>query len=314
MVSIVTHNNQEFSVRTRNNIRIIASRRTIDLITARIRYPSQLTSINHCLYFLWISKIMSIENARCSRHCQEISIGSQRILTDRVWVVTARCSPVLNIMIFNKGYGILLISTIIYIKPRKSCITKNTPIILIDSITNSIAECKVEGSTTFSCGINPCLYSIRITVPILTYRVLYICCCIIITNMRSTKSLHHIISEASISEVVKQIVFVCFNNLLNVRTLVIKVAHTAPTFSFVIVLTELSTRFSCFRGSCSTVIISTDVRRQVLIRHSIIYFRRKAKPSVVRSVMINHYIGNRPNMLLFEGTNHTLEFCLRTER
>ncbi len=41
-----------------------------------------------------------------------------------------------------------------------------------DRGTTSIAESKVEGTTTFSCGINPRLYSIRITVPILTYRVL----------------------------------------------------------------------------------------------------------------------------------------------
>ena len=146
---------------------------------------------------------MSIENARCSGHCQEISIGCQCVLTDRVWGVTARRPSVLNIMIFNKGYGILLISTIIYIKPCRSCIIKNTPIILINSITNSIAESKVEGSTTFSCGINPRLYSFRIAVPILTYRVLYVCCCIIITNMRSAKSLHHIISETSITKVIE---------------------------------------------------------------------------------------------------------------
>ena len=217
-------------------------------------------------------------------------------------------------MIFNKGYDILLISTIINIKPRKSCITKNTPIILIDSITNCIAESKVEGSTTFSCGINPCLYSIRIAVPILTYRVLYFCCCIIITNMRSGKSLHHIITEASITKVIKQVIFVCLNNLLYVTTLVIKVAHTAPTFSIVIVLTELRARFSCFCSSRSTVIISTNIRRKVLISYSLINFCREPKPSIIRSMMIDNHIGNRTNMLLFEGTNHTLEFCLRTER
>ena len=217
-------------------------------------------------------------------------------------------------MIFNKGYGILLISTIIYIKPRKSCITKNTPIILIDSITNSIAESKVEGSTTFSCGINPRLYSIRIAVPKLTYRVFYVCCCIIITNMRSTKSLHHIISETSITEVIKQEMFVCLNNLLYVTTLVIKVAHTAPTFSFVIVLTKLSARFSCFCSSRSTVIISTNIRRKVLISYSLIYFCRETKPSIIRSMMIDNHIGNRTNLLVFKGSNHTPQLCLSTER
>ena len=217
-------------------------------------------------------------------------------------------------MIFNKGYGILLISTIIYIKPCRSCIIKNTPIILIDSITNSIAESKVEGCTTFSCGINPRLYSIRIAVPILTYRISNVSRCIIITNMRSGKSLHHIITEASITKVIKQVIFVCLNYLLNVRTLVIKVAHTSPTFSIIIVLTKLSARFSCFCSSCSTVIISTNIRRKVLISYSLINFCREPKPSIIRSMMIDNHIGNRPNMLLFEGTNHTLEFCLRTER
>ena len=217
-------------------------------------------------------------------------------------------------MIFNKGYGILLISTIINIKPRKSCIIKNTPIILINSITNSIAESKVEGSTTFSCGINPCLYSIRIAVPILTYRVLYVCCCIIITNMRSGKSLHHIITEASITKVIKQVIFVCLNNLLYVTTLVIKVAHTAPTFSFVIVLTKLSARFSCFCSSCSTVIISTNIRRKVLISYSLINFCRETKPSIIRSMVIDNHIGNRTNLLILKGSNHNPQLCLSTER
>lgn len=173
-------------------------------------------------------------------------------------------------MIFNKGYGILLISTIINIKPRSSRFVKHTPIILIDSITNSIAESKVEGSTTFSCGINPRLYSIRIAVPILTYRISNVSRCIIITNMRSTKSLHHIISETSITKVIKQEIFVCLNNLLNVTTLVIKVAHTAPTFSIVIVLTKLSACSSCFCGSCSTVIISTKLLQKSEMRKDIV--------------------------------------------
>ena len=217
-------------------------------------------------------------------------------------------------MIFNKGNSILLIRTIINIKPRKSCITKNTPIILIDSITNSIAESKVEGSTTFSCGINPRLYSIRIAVPILTYRVLYVCCCIIITNMRSAKSLHHIISETNITEVIKQEIFVCFNNLLYVTTLVIKVAHTSPTFSIIIVLTKLSARFSCFCSSRSTVIISTNIRRKVLISHSIVRFCRKTKPSIIRSMVIDNHIGNRTNLLVLKGSNHTPQLRFRTER
>ena len=217
-------------------------------------------------------------------------------------------------MIFYKGNSILLISTIIYIKPCRSCIIKNTPIILIDSITNCIAESKVEGSTTFSCGINPRLYSIRIAVPILTYRISNVSRSIIITNMRSGKSLHHIITETSISEVVKQIVFVCLNNLLYVTTLVIKVAHTAPTFSFVIVLTKLSARFSCFCSSFSTVIISTNIRRKVLISHSLIYFCRETKPSIIRSMMVDNHIGNRTNLLVFKGSNHTPQLCLRTER
>ena len=166
----------------------------------------------------------------------------------------------------------------------------------------------------FSCGINPRLYSIRIAIPILTYRVLYVCCCIIITNMRSAKSLHHIISEASISEVIKQIVFVCFHYVLNVRTLMIKVAHTAPTFSFVIVLTELRARFSCFCSSRSTVIISTNIRRKVLISYSLINFCRETEPSIIRSMVIDNHIGNRTNLLVFKGSNHTPQLCLSTER
>ena len=217
-------------------------------------------------------------------------------------------------MIFNKGYGILLISTIIYIKPCKSCIIKNTPIILINSITNCIAESKVEGCTTFSCGINPRLYSIRIAVPILTYRINNVSRCIIITNMRSAKSLHHIISETSITEVIKQEIFVCLNNLLYVRTLMIKVAHTAPTFSFVIILTKLSARFSCFCSSCSTVIISTNIRRKVLISYSLINFCRETKPSIIRSMVIDNHIGNRTNLLVLKGSNHTPQLRLRTER
>ena len=162
--------------------------------------------------------------------------------------------------------------------------------------------------------INPCLYRIRITIPILANRVLYVCCCIIITNMRSGKSLHHIISEASITKVIKQVIFVCLNNLLYVLTLVIKVAHTTPILSFIIVPTQLHALFPSLFARFSFIIISANIRRQVLISNSFICLGRESKPSIIRSVMINHYIGNRPNMLLFEGTNHTLEFCLRTER
>ena len=132
--------------------------------------------------------------------------------------------------------------------------------------------------------------------------------------MRSAKSLHHIISEASITKVFEQVIFVCFDNRLYVLTLMIKVAHTTPILSFIIVPTQLHALFPSLFARFSAIIISANIRRQVLISHTLILFSRESKPSIIRSVMINHYIGNRPNMLLFEGTNHTLEFCLRTER
>ena len=131
--------------------------------------------------------------------------------------------------------------------------------------------------------------------------------------MRSTKSLHHIITETRITKVVKQIVFVCLNNLLNVRTFVIKVAHTAPTFSIVIVLTKLSTRSSCFCGSCSTVIISTNIRRKVLISHSLVHFCRETKPPIICSMVIDNHIGNRTNLLTLKGSYHTPQLRFRTE-
>ena len=132
--------------------------------------------------------------------------------------------------------------------------------------------------------------------------------------MRSAKSLHHIITETSITEVIKQVIFVCLNNLLYVTTLVIKVAHTAPTFSIVIVLTKLSARFSCFCSSRSTVIISTNIRRKVLISYSLINFCRETKPSIIRSMVIDNHIGNRTNLLVLKGSNHTPQLCLSTER
>ena len=132
--------------------------------------------------------------------------------------------------------------------------------------------------------------------------------------MRSGKSLHHIITEASITKVIKQVIFVCLNNLLYVTTLVIKVAHTSPTFSFVIILTKLSARFSCFCSSRSTVIISTNIRRKVLISHSIVRFCRETKPSIIRSMVIDNHIGNRTDLLIFKGSNHTPQLRFRTER
>ena len=131
--------------------------------------------------------------------------------------------------------------------------------------------------------------------------------------MRSTKSLHHIISETSITKVIKQEIFVCLNNLLNVTTLVIKVAHTAPTFSIVIVLTKLSACSSCFCGSCSTVIISTNIRRKVLISHSFVHFCRETKPSIICSMVIDNHIGNRTNLLILKGSYHTPQLRFSTE-
>ena len=131
--------------------------------------------------------------------------------------------------------------------------------------------------------------------------------------MRSGKSLHHIITETSITKVVKQIVFVCLHYVLNVRTLMIKVTHTAPTFSIIIVLTKLSARFSCFCSSRSTVIISTNIRRKVLISHSLVRFCRETKPSIIRSMMIDNHIGNRTNLLVLKGSYHTPQLRFRTE-
>ena len=131
--------------------------------------------------------------------------------------------------------------------------------------------------------------------------------------MRSGKSLHHIITETSITKVSKQIVFVCLHYVLNVCTLMIKVAHTAPTFSIVIILTKLSTRSSCFCGSCSTVIVSTNIRRKVLISYFFVRFCRETKPSIIRPMMIDNHIGNRTNLLVLKGSNHTPQLRFRTE-
>ena len=138
---------------------------------ADIRDAYRLTHSHHVSDLLLVGLPVFQEHTGRTRHSQQIGIGCQGVLADRV--LLSRSRAVLRIMVFHKSHSILAIATVIIIAAYQrpvafvlSC--QLSPVLTVDGIANSIAELEVEGSTGLIRGINPVLNRIR-AVPALTY-------------------------------------------------------------------------------------------------------------------------------------------------
>ena len=161
-------------------------------------------------------------------------------------------------MVLDKGDGILPVLPILDRKPRCPC--ELPPVVGIDGITHRIAEGEVEGRTLLAGGVDPRLHRIGIAVPVLADRILHVGSRIIVADVRTGKALHHVITEAGITEIVEQVILVCLHDFLHVRLLVVEVAHTVPSFSFVIVRTKLHPCTAGLSGSFAIVVVGADIR------------------------------------------------------
>ena len=114
------------------------------------------------------------------------------------------------------------------------CAEKRTAVISVERITHAITELEVEGCTgghtVHLRTVDPCLDGLA-SIPALAHGEPGLCSCIIEGGKLGTVALHHVIAEASIAQVMQQIILVCLHDTLHIGRLMIEVAAARPVFT-----------------------------------------------------------------------------------
>ena len=141
------------------------------------------------------------ENTRCTRHRQQIGIGGQCVLTERILLDGSR--TVFRIVILDKGHGIALIAAII--GTDDTGIAELCPIIVVNGVAYCVAEGEVKDSTLYGsvvfCGVQPFDTVAGIAIPELTNRIGGLCVLVVKSRKLARIAFHHIVAEANILQV-----------------------------------------------------------------------------------------------------------------
>ena len=129
-------------------------------------------------------------------------------------------------------------------------------------------------------------------------------------------TLHHVVAESGITEVVKEHVEVSLHYGLHVGAVVVKVAHAVPVVARVFIAAEANL-WCLFVSPCqssSLVIITADVGRIHLVGSAFISFCGEVGPAGERVAMIDYHIGYGADALALEGADHGAQFGFVAER
>ena len=281
---------------------------------ALVGYPCQFASRHHCLYLVLVVEPVLVEHARCARHGEQIGIRCQGVLAQRT--IARPVGTQFGVVVLDEGHcptavRATAVSAACQWPVAIVLLSQFAPVVLVNGIAHNILELEVESGTLLAGGINPVSYR-GCTVPALADRILYACIVVIVGNMRAVETLHHIIAEARISEVVLQILDVCLHDVLHVLALVVEVAHAAPSLAFIVVAAQRHAVLCCLCGGGTVIVVGNNIGSLELIGHSFICLCRESPPAI-GVVMVHHNIGNGADTLRLESLNHRAQLCLGAE-
>ena len=185
----------------------------------------------------------------------------------------------------------------------------------VGSIADNISELEVEGggcrpSIHFG-SIYPVAYG-GCSIPALTYGIFHASMIVIVGNVGATESLYHVIAETCVAEVVDEVFDIGHDDGLHVAALMVEVAHSSPSFTFIVVATQRYTILLCLCGSTTTIVVGYNVGSLELICHTLVCLCRE-RPPAVGVMMVHYHVGNSPETFGFEGVDHRAQLCLCSE-
>ena len=185
------------------------------------------------------------------------------------------------------------------------------PVAAIGSVAHIVPELEVEGSAVLARVLYPGL-DIGVAVPVFAHGELYSRRLVVVCHVGCREALHHIISEARVSEVILEVPDISLDDVLHVLALVVEVAHASPVLALVVVGTERNALPGSLLGSLAAVVVGRDVSRQQLVGHPLVGLGREGEPSR-GVVMVYHHVGHGTYSCSLERRYEVAQLALRAE-
>ena len=233
---VANHDQQAFVAVGADGINIAVGCRTYGAIGTFIRNARQFAGGYHRLNLRRIGHPVLQKDARRAGHGQQVGIGCQRVLTQRV---LNGIGTLLGVVVLDKGNGIPAILPIVLIAAHQRpvavvLLTQTNIVALIHGIAHGVAELEVE-CCTLNLVVqfrthNPVLDGCS-AVPAFTDGEFRLRSTVIKPSERSRIAFHHVITETGIAQVVLQEVEIGLDYSLHILALMVKVTHAVPAFS-----------------------------------------------------------------------------------
>ena len=216
-------------------------------------------------------------------------------------------------MILHEGNGILLVSWVV----SQTIGLYGRPV-GFDGIAHHVADREVEGSTCYLVihlgGVEPVLDYRYISIPIFSYGISWFGSIIVDARVFAAVSLHHVVTESSVAEVIEEHVEISLYDGLHVLAAVVKVAHAAPVFAGIVDAAEFIAVFFCPFLGFASVIVGADVGGFHLVSYALVGFHREIHPVGYIFAMVDNHVGDGSDAVGFKSLDEAAEFLFVSER
>ena len=189
------------SVSTRGREHIACHGAYVAVPCALVRDACEVAQQNHVLYLPFVVNPVFHEHTRRSRHGEDIGVGSEGVLLDRILLLRFR--PLLRVVVFNKCHGITAVVAI----RGKSTVVELCPVAVCRGVANGISggevECRTLYLTILGGTVYPVFHILLVAVEIFAYRECRLCRSVVDTGEFGVVALNHIVAHSGIPQVVE---------------------------------------------------------------------------------------------------------------
>ena len=285
-------------------------------VGAGIADACDLSGVDHALDVGLISFPVGQEDAGRAGHGHHESVGGQSVLADRVGAVAGCGAAILHVVVLHEGDGIAAIAAVVVVVVDQILVAaQEAPVALVDGITHGIAELEVEGCGGLAGVVDP-IGDGAVARPVLAHGEGHVAGRVVVLDVGSGESLHHVVPEARISQVVEQEVLIGLDDLLHIGALVVEVAASAPVLALIVVAEGVAVGVGPGLG-LSAVVVGRDVGGSHLVGHALVGLGGIVHPRAVRTevvAVVDHHIGDDARAFGLEGADHGTKLSLGAKR
>ena len=287
----------------------------LQLIGAHVVDTGQLAGRAQGLNLLLVGFPVGIEHTRRAGHSQQVSVGGNGVLLDRVKRVAG--VAVLSVVVLDKRHGVATILAALIALADEGPVAivlsvEFAHIAVVEGVAANVAELEVKGRARAAGAVNPTADGAR-TAPVLAHAELRLGVLVVHLGVTGRVAAHHVITEAGVAVIVDEHIEVVLDGVLHVGALVVKVTLAAPVLAGVEVGTQRLALLQVL-GRLAAVIIAADVLAGHQVGLAVVGLLHKVGPVGRVLAVVDNNVGDGADAVILEGLDHRAEFILVAKR